>query len=177
MHTFTPFLHRRRYFACAKQPSIGRSRVSLQLAMWNLAASFSAQYRHLQDRLYRTTRNILESLELNDNRIESVDLEQAQAWVLLSFYEFMCMHYRRGWMSLGRSFRLLQLMGLYKMDGADRIVSRYGIETTVDWIETEQRRRTFWMAYCLDRLVSLHNGCALTFNEQVVRKPPVNHRR
>lgn len=86
-------------------------------------------------------------------------------------------------MSLGRSFRLLQLMGLYKMDGADRIVNRYGIETTVDWIETtvdwietEQRRRTFWMAYCLDRLVSLHNGCALTFNEQVVRKLPVKYR-
>ena len=81
--------------------------------MWTLAASLSTQFQHIRDSLYTDTKQMLEAMELNDNQIESLNIEQVQAWVLLTIYEFMRVSYRRGWMSAGRVFRLVQLMRLY----------------------------------------------------------------
>lgn len=55
--------------------------------MWTLAASLSTQFQHIRDSLYTGTKQMLEAME------------------------------RRGWMSAGRVFRLVQLMRLYEIDG------------------------------------------------------------
>ena len=136
--------------------------------MWALATSLSAQFQHIRDILYRDSRRMLEALELEDDRMESVDIKQAQAWILLTFYEFMRTNHRRGWNSAGRALRLVQLMRLYEIDNSDNVVPQQDGMAQMDWIETEERRRTFWMAYSLDRFVSLRNGWPLTIHEQVV---------
>lgn len=60
---------------------------------------------------------MLEALEINDNTEEDYcSFEQSQAWILLTVYEFMRTDYRWGWISAGRSFRLVQLMKLYELD-------------------------------------------------------------
>ena len=105
---------------------------------------------------------MLEAMELNDNQIESLNIEQVQAWVLLTLYEFMRVSYRRGWMSAGRVFRLVQLMRLYEIDGPGATAP------SPTCIVSEEKRRTFWMAYLLDRLVSFRSGWPLTLNEQMV---------
>ncbi len=130
--------------------------------MWTLAASLSTQFQHIQDSLYTSTKRMLETIELNDNRTESLNMEQVQAWVLLTIYEFMRVSYRRGWMSAGRVFRLVQLMRLYEVD-------EFGAtEPTPACIVSEEKRRCFWVAYLLDRLVSIRNGRPLTLVEQIV---------
>jgi hypothetical protein len=145
------------------------SQAGLQYAMWAVAASLSSQFQHLRDSVYRKSRQILETIELNDTKMESIDIEQAQAWILISIYEFTRMYYRRGWMSAGRAFRLVQLMGLYEIDGIETSARRRVAEpTSLSWPETEERRRTFWMAYCIDRLVSIRNRSPLTIGESVV---------
>jgi hypothetical protein len=171
VHIFAPIVHARRYFGWARQAGKSEARVCLQQAMWTLAASLSAQFQHIRDELYHTTREMLELLELKDNSVESVEIEQAQAWLLLAIYEFMRTHCRRGWMSAGRCFRLVQLMRLYEIDGLDGMARRNGgvAIREADWIRTEEKRRTFWMAYSLDRFVSIRDGLPLTLNEQVVR--------
>ena len=103
--------------------------------------------------------------------MESTDIEQVQAWILLAIHEFMRMDYRRGWMSAGRAFRLIQLTRLYQID----VMSFTPMQT--DWIETEEKRRTFWMAYSLDRFVSIRNGWPLTLSEQVVSSLDANQVR
>ncbi len=111
---------------------------------------------------------MLEALDWKDNNMECIAIEQAQAWILLAIYELMRTTYRRGWMSAGRSFRLVQLMRLYEIDGPNNPTEQRSATTQADWVETEERRRTFWMAYTLDRYVSICNEWPLTLNEQVV---------
>jgi hypothetical protein len=148
----------------AKQSPKKTSRTCLQYAMWTLAVLLSAQFQHLRDSLYRETRQMLELLEVTGNEPQAVDVEQAQAWILLAIYEFMRTSPRQAWMSAGRSFRLVQLMRLHEIDSSS------GSSTAeADWIEIEEKRRTFWMAYTLDQLFSIRNGWPLTLNEHVVR--------
>lgn len=137
--------------------------------MWTMAASLSTQLGHLRDSLYGSTKDLLEELESKHKETEPLDIAQAQAWLLVAMYEFMRTYHRRGWMSAGRAFRLMQLMRLYEIDSVNTIAGWPDPRSQEDWITTEEKRRTFWMAYCLDRVVSIHNGMPITLNEQVVR--------
>lgn len=105
---------------------------------------------------------MLEAIELEDSPIESLDIEQVQAWILLTIYGFLRISYRRGWMSAGRLFRLVQLMRLYEVDVYTAPAPSPAC------IVSEEKRRTFWMAYILDRLVSIRSGSPLTLVEQMV---------
>ena len=163
IHGFVPILHQRRYYSWAHDAATTtEGRRSLQYAMWSLAASVSAQFQHISDSLYHHTRRMLHNVETEATDVEIVDIEQVQAYILVAIYEFMRTDYRRGWMSAGRAFRLIQLMRLHEIDVPSRMPA------PVEWIEVEERRRTFWMAYSLDRFISIQNGWPLTLSEQVV---------
>lgn len=162
VHAFAPILHQRRYYSWNRQQAKTEAQSCLQNAMWTLAASVSAHPENVAECLYRNTRRMLEILELKTVDSDSIDIEQVQVSILLAIYEFMRSHYRRGWMSAGRAFRLIQLMRLHEIDAPDHILMQ------TDWIKTEEKRRTFWMAYSLDRFISIRNGWPLTLSEQVV---------
>lgn len=134
----------------------------LRYAMWTLAASVSAHYQNIGDSLYRYTRRALEGLDSKCMGLTMTEMEQVQAWLLLAIHEFMCVDFSRGWVSAGRAFRLIQLNWLQYSDGADVSLAQ------TDWVDTEQKRRTFWLAYCLDRFISVRNNSPLTFSEQVM---------
>lgn len=169
VHLFTPILHRRRYLLWAKDACKSRLCICLQHAMWALATSFSAQFQHVGHALYRSCREILEESEAEDEGAGTIEIERAQAWILVTIYEFMQTNSRRGWTSAGRAFRLVQLMRLYEIDKcSDSFVEQNGC-ARIDWVEIEEKRRTFWMAYCIDRFISLRNEYPLTLQEQVVR--------
>jgi hypothetical protein len=135
--------------------------------MQALAATLSAQYQDLGRTIYLQARKELENIELQGTGLDSVDVEQAQAWTLIAFYETIRAYYRRAWMSIGRASRLVQLMGLHSIDNEGEFIEGNGRPLRND-IETEEQRRTFWMAYCLDRLVGIRNNWPLAFNELVV---------
>lgn len=170
-HPFVPILHQRRYFSWARSPAKSESQTCLQYAMWTLAASLSAQLQHIRDSLYECTRSLLDSLESNDTNMNFTDIEHVQARVLLLIYDFMRTNQQRGWMSAGRCFRLLQLMRLYEIDAPDTVARRNNAIEPESWIRTEEKRRTFWMAYTLDRFISIRHDWPLTLNEQVVNAP------
>jgi hypothetical protein len=163
IHNFTPIVHQRRYLSWAQQPAKTESQICLQYTMWALAASVSSHYGNIGASLYRCACQALESLESRSTSSTSVDTEQVQAWLLLAIHEFNCVDFRRGWRSSGRAFRFLQLNWLH---GTEIFPAH------MDWTETEQRIRTFWVAYCLDRFISVRNGSPLTFTEQVIRLLP-----
>ena len=132
--------------------------------MWTLAALLSAQFQHLQDFLHHETKQMLESLSLSgDGSQVPFDTEQVQAWILVATYESMRSWHRLAWMSAGRAFRLVQLMRLHEID----LPTRDSISET-DLVETEEKRRVFWMAYFLDHLFSMRNNWPITLNEHVV---------
>ena len=134
--------------------------------MWTIASASSAQLHHIRDSIYQCTRQMLDSLEAKDSNKETTDIEHVQARVLLLVYEFMRTSHRRGWISAGRCFRLVQLMRLYAIDSPENSAKRKNAAEPEDWITTEVKRRTFWVAYSLDRFISTRQEWPLTLNEQ-----------
>lgn len=158
--------------------------------MWTLAASLSSQFQFIRGELYTEARQLLDALEMDtfgggnngvgggsgsstssisSSPTNSIDIpgpkggiEQVQAWILLSIYEFMSDDYQRGLVSAGRAFRLVQLMRLHEID------RRPATNLQGDWIDIESTRRTFWLAYTIDRFTSVNDELPLTFNEHEV---------
>ena len=72
-------------------------------------------------------------------------------------------------MSAGRAARLVIMMGLNRVDGAGLDVKQ-ALPAAKDGTELEERRRTFWMAYCIDRYASIGTGWPMSIDERDVRK-------
>lgn len=188
---FIPILHHGRCVEWAKSEpgTMSEAQTALRNAMWTLSASASAYHLTLRDSLYQRARQALENLDqrncgADDSTTTTVapvttaaDTEVVQAWLLLAVYELMCVSFRRAWITAGRAFRLIQLDSAWtEADGGVPTEMISGNQHhQAKWIEIEQRRRTFWFAYCLDRLMSLRNGSPPTFGERVSTCSPIHH--
>lgn len=136
--------------------------------MWTLAASLSPQLQHMCDDLYDATRRKLDALDMQDMLPEASLVGHVQAHLLVSIYEVMHKSQQQTWMTAGRCFRLLQLSRLYEIDSPEYMAQRTTSQLDEDMIVTEEKRRSFWMAYILDRLIGLRLASPLTLNEHVV---------
>ncbi|KAK0741972.1 fungal-specific transcription factor domain-containing protein [Apiosordaria backusii] len=165
VHPNVPIFNQSRYFARSRQmPMIEGPNylLCLQYAMWTLAMSFSSQFESSRVLFYNETRHMLETLDLHEDDMSTVRVEQVQAWLLLAFYEFARCNYRRAWVTAGRAFRLVQLARLHEVD-----ISENAAECE-DPVSREEKRRTFWVAYYLDRLLCIRNRSPLTLIEEVI---------
>lgn len=121
----------------------------------------------MHNALYRASRKTLEDVELNDHSAESIPLARPQAWILIAIYELLQMHFHRWWMSTARAVRLSQIMGLHLVDGT-RPLKRI-LPVAKDWTEVEEQRRTFWVAFVLDRYAAFGYGAPMIIDEKDVR--------
>ncbi|RSM04360.1 hypothetical protein CDV31_010062 [Fusarium ambrosium] len=167
VHPSIPILHQRRYLSWSKNTPKTTSRICLQHTIWALASLLSTQFTHLTEPLYQTAKQTLESLSLDSKEPHSHDTELVQAWVLIAIYESMRTYHQQAWMSAGRSFRLVQAFRFHELDmpAKDDFTPPPEVDT---FVETEEKRRVFWMAYFLDHLFSVRNGWPVTLNEHVV---------
>ncbi|RSL62831.1 hypothetical protein CEP53_004607 [Fusarium sp. AF-6] len=150
VHPSIPILHQRRYLSWSKNTPKTTSRISLQHTIWALAALLSTQFTHLTESLYQTAKQTLESLSLQSKDPHSHDTELVQAWVLIAIYESML-----------QAFRFHEL----DMPVKDNLTPPSEVDT---FVETEEKRRVFWMAYILDHLFSVRNDWPVTLNEHVI---------
>ncbi|KAL2813218.1 fungal-specific transcription factor domain-containing protein [Aspergillus cavernicola] len=172
VHLFAPILHHNRYLSWCRDAAMSQARQCLQYAMWAMAASMSVQLEHLRDSLYRHAVHLLESPNAREVRLEFYHIEHVQASLIVALYEFSRLTFHRGWMSAGQCFRLVQLMKLHEVDRAQP-----GIGPEEPAEEPEERRRAFWMAYILDRFISMRADHPLTFAESIIvtRLPVPEH--
>lgn len=70
-------------------------------------------------------------------------------------------------MSVGRITRLVHMLGLHRLDGDNSDVKRI-LRPPKDWIELEERRRTFWGAFYCDRWASSGTGWPMLIQEREV---------
>ncbi|KAI1364071.1 fungal-specific transcription factor domain-containing protein [Xylaria arbuscula] len=161
-----PIVHQGWYSSWARQTTKTRQQLGLQYTLWTAAAAASAHYQGMGEALYYEARRLIRDPEEGPSSPATTEIEYVQAWLLLAIHELMFIDFRRGWISAGRAFRLIQLdWARYTDDLGSNCAS-------TQWIETEQKRRTFWMAYCLDRFMSLRSGSPPTFSEQnIIRLP------
>ncbi|KAJ5800818.1 transcriptional regulator family: Fungal Specific TF [Penicillium psychrosexuale] len=166
VHPVAPMLHQGRYFSWSQRFNKLASHVCLQFAMWTLAAASSAHLQHMRESLYSRARSGIEAL---DNDIESSGaacLQAAQAWLLLTHYEFRYMSYRRAWLTAGRAFRIIQLAKLHEIDRLNDI--SINMAHPEAWAEAEEKRRTYWLAYCLDRFLNISDEWPLSLHEEAL---------
>jgi Fungal specific transcription factor domain len=135
--------------------------------MWTHAAAIMPKYQGLQGHFYRRSRKYVEQIEMQGHGEDIISVAHSQTWTLLAAYEFKQMFFPRAWMSTGRAIRLAQMMGLHRLDGVGLDVKQ-SLAPPKDWTEREERSRTFWMAFCMDRYASIGTGWPMIIDEKDV---------
>ncbi|KAL3451456.1 fungal-specific transcription factor domain-containing protein [Aspergillus insuetus] len=177
VHPIAPFLHQRRYFTWVSYETPSLARSCLRSAMRTIAAAMSAQFRSLSDKLYAETRTALARLDGNSIERSPPSLEQIQALLLLAHYELLKTDEETAMVTAGRCFRLIQLARLGEADALEDqgLSGQMGAAGTggTSWNEafavSEEKRRTFWVAYCFDRFLSSRREWPLTLQEDAIR--------
>ncbi|KAL2199700.1 fungal-specific transcription factor domain-containing protein [Corynascus similis CBS 632.67] len=162
IHPSVPMIHKYRYLAAMNLAPAQRPPVCLRYAMWTLACSVSDKFQTLKDLFYARARKYLESDYIKGYGEHMISVAHAQTHVLLASYEFKWMYFPRAWMSTGSCVRLI---GLHRLDGSGLDVKQC-LPPPRDWTEREERRRTFWMAFTLDRFASIGTGWPMTIDEK-----------
>ncbi|KOS20816.1 putative transcriptional regulatory protein [Escovopsis weberi] len=173
VHHSVPMIHRYRYLAAMNlcgAPLISiapalRPPVCLRYAMWALACSISDKYSNLMDLFYQRARKYVEADYMKGYGEHMISVAHCQTHILLTIYEMKMMYFPRAWINTGSAVRLAQMMGLHRLDGVGLEVKQC-LPPAKDWTEREERRRTFWMAFCQDRYASIGTGWPMTIHEQ-----------
>ncbi|KAK1598068.1 fungal-specific transcription factor domain-containing protein [Colletotrichum navitas] len=165
IHPSLPMIHKYRYLAAMNLAPNQRPPIALRYAIWTLACSITEKYFDLKDLFYQRARKYVEGDYIKGYGEHMISVAHAQTHVLLASYEFKMMYFPRAWMNTGSAVRLCQMMGLHRLDGAGLDVKQC-LPPPRDWTEREERRRTFWMAFCEDRYASIGTGWPMTVDEK-----------
>lgn len=97
-------------------------------------------------------------------------MAHAQCWLLIAYFETQMGMFSRAFVSLGRSIRVAQMLHLHQIDGGERgsFMMPHALPPPRDWIELEERRRTWWVIYVADRLVFATSGLPAAIDDQQV---------
>ncbi|KAI0508508.1 fungal-specific transcription factor domain-containing protein [Xylaria bambusicola] len=165
IHPSVPMIHKFRYLAAMNLAPSQRPPVALRYAIWTLACSLTDKYKDLKELFYQRSRKYVEADAIKGYGEHSITIAHCQTHVLLASYEFKMMYFPRAWMSTGAAVRLAQMIGLHRIDGNGLDVKQC-LPPPRDWTEREERRRTFWMAFCQDRYASIGTGWPMTVDER-----------
>ncbi|KAH7398074.1 fungal-specific transcription factor domain-containing protein, partial [Cadophora sp. MPI-SDFR-AT-0126] len=164
IHPSNDVIHQARFLATLSLSSFARPSIALRYAMWTLAAGISPTHKHLAPLFYLRTRKYAEADEAG-SRTQYVNIRHAQAWVLIGTYEYKMLMYPKSWLSIGKAVRLCQMLGLHRLDGRG-LGHIQALEKPGDVAEKEERRRTFWMAFAMDRYAAASTGWPVIVDER-----------
>lgn len=146
----------------------GLAPTCLRYILWALAASSTDKYNGFQTDFYQKARKHAEMDETAGRGESHTTLAHCQAWIFMAIYEFKQMHFSRACLSTGRAIRLAQMLQLHKLDRNADTKPSGCLSRPRDWTETEEHRRTFWMAFCIDRYTSIAAGWPMVVDEHDV---------
>ncbi|KAL4787254.1 fungal-specific transcription factor domain-containing protein [Aspergillus varians] len=164
-NTYVPVIHRPRYMAAMDFAPNSRPPACLQYIVWAHAAAVSEKYLNLHSLFYQRARKYVELDQMKGLGEGSLSLAHCQTWILISCYEYKMMFFPRAWISAGSACRLSVMLGLHRLDGEGLEVKQC-LPLSRDWTEKEERRRAFWMAFCVDRYASIGTGWPTCIDER-----------
>lgn len=144
-----------------------RPPICLRYIMWAHAAATTDKYAHIHTHFYTRSRKYAELDQMKGLGENMISVAHAQCWLLIGCYEFKMMYFPRAWMSTGSGMRLALMMGLNRQDARGLDVKQT-LPPPRDWTEREERRRTFWAAFCQDRYASAGTGWPMNIDERDV---------
>jgi hypothetical protein len=167
-----PIVDKHSYLRAFYSPAHMRPPMSLQYALWALAAFQHEKYAMCHDALYRRARQYLEADELKGHGEHFLTLHHAQAWALVAISEACCADFTKAAMSSARTVKLVTIMGLHLLDNPneDDCPIAPTLSPPKNWAELEQRRRVFWAAYCMDSHASISTGWPTLIDTTQVRR-------
>ncbi|KAF5612748.1 acetate regulatory DNA binding protein [Fusarium tjaetaba] len=178
VHPLFPMVHKRRYMSWTKQKDPYPARQCLRMAMRALAASMSSQFLSRGEDLYLKARQMAEDLEASELGLPwtdaAISIEQTQVWFLLAHYELLAPHIYPVQATARRAFRLVYLSRLHCCDqqeqstGSSSDSSQASAPTRVDSPTLEEKRRTFWVAFGLDRYLIAYGESVPTIQDEII---------
>lgn len=159
-----PFLCKQRYLTSMGHPPPLQPYIFLRYAIWTVAAASSKQYRQYTSIFYQRARKYLERHTTNERNIAASMVAYVQAWIIISQYEYGAMQFPRAWISVGVACRTVSMLQLHCID-AHIVGVKQCLPPAKDWIEIEERRRTFWAAMIMDRYASICTGWPMILDE------------
>ncbi|KAI1393550.1 fungal-specific transcription factor domain-containing protein [Hypoxylon trugodes] len=152
-----PIIHPTRYLQAFYSAPHMKPPMCLQYAIWALAAHGSPKYQVYHEIFYRRARQYIEADEMKGYGEHFITVFHAQAWCVISTYEAKSMLVTRAAMTSSRAVRLVQMMGLHRLDGTTEETCPTLLPAK-DWTELEERRRVFWGIFCIDSHCSISTG-------------------
>jgi hypothetical protein len=175
VHPVLPLFYRRRCHAWINQPLPGTARACLRSAMRTIAAAMSAPGARFCDQLYAETRRLLD--EYTATSKETIELDYIQVWLLLGYYELLRVGENQAMLTAAHCSRLVLMARLFEIDASGSETNSPQVSPTTPQQEAyddgsfcviEERRRTFWLAYCLDCFLYSRNEYPPMMQEEMV---------
>ena len=141
---------------------------SVSYAIWLHGSLFLPNGDSEEKACYDRAREYLLRTEVDAGTAVTMSLEALQATLLLTMYELKRMYFSRAWISLGKAVRMALMMGLHRMDRNEHQENVNGNANESDWVEVEEKRRTFWTAFILDRFSNIGTDWPMMIDEKEV---------
>ncbi|UKZ70910.1 uncharacterized protein TrAtP1_011881 [Trichoderma atroviride] len=154
---YMPLIQSCRYYQAFYGGPMRKPPMCLQYAIWAMGALWHPKYDRCADVFYKRSRYYAEADEMRESGEYFITIAHAQAWALIACYEARAMLYTRAGMSCARCCRLVHMLGLNKIDSPDDDAPET-LGPPQDWIELEERRRVFWVAFSCDAQSSMATG-------------------
>jgi hypothetical protein len=133
-------------------------------------AATSDTYRHLSEPFYQRARVYADADELKGQGEVFTTLGHAQSWSLISAYEcHIYAIFTRASTSLCRGVRIAQMLKLNQLDSQEPQELYQGLAPPRNWIEAEERRRTWWVVFLADRYLTATTGWPSLIDERHIR--------
>ncbi|KAK2672617.1 hypothetical protein RAB80_012696 [Fusarium oxysporum f. sp. vasinfectum] len=143
-----------------------------------LAASMSSQFRSRSEEFYNKARRLAEGLDAGDLVLpwlnSDTSIEQAQTWLLLAHYELLDPSKYSQSATIRRAFRLVHLSRLHCTDWKDPALDFPSCtpgtsqSAPLPFASVEERRRTFWVAFCLNRFLGGYEESPMTIHDETI---------
>ncbi|KAJ5560329.1 hypothetical protein N7513_002728, partial [Penicillium frequentans] len=160
-----PIIHPNRFLVNSSLSAHLSLPLSLRYMIWCHAALCCDRYYSFHSEFYQCARKYAEVDETTESFGHGiVTLSHCQAWILMSIYELRMVLLPRAWVSVGKASSLSLIIGLNQLDGPSQSV-KMCMPPPKDWVEGEERRRVFWMAFCIDQYASIATGRPMLIDE------------
>ncbi|KAJ5701370.1 fungal-specific transcription factor domain-containing protein [Penicillium malachiteum] len=147
--------------------------------MRTIAAAMSAPGNRFCNELYAERCRLLEDHKMKLNLNQTVSTEHIQAWLLVAHYELLRVNEYQAMLTAGRCFRLILMARLFEIDAYKP--EEYSFQfshITGSPMKNEsfkerfslvdEKRRTFWLKFCLHRFLCSRNDYPLTLSEEMI---------
>ncbi|KAK1674563.1 hypothetical protein BDP55DRAFT_612092, partial [Colletotrichum godetiae] len=154
---FIPIIHPGRYLQAFYSAPHKRPPMCLQYAVWSMASNGHEKYSQYHDIFYKRARQYADADEMKGFGEHFLTIQHAQAWALIATDEARSLFFTRAAMSSAKCVRLVEMMGLHRIDGDGQEMAPT-LAPPTSWVDLEERRRAFWGAYCIDCHASIATG-------------------